>query len=123
MNKKIIISAIILTIIIVVPAILMMNKYEKFYIEDNQIHAVLPMDQVSENLLMMQDTYVARTCHSPYVQPALLLSVLEKAKMCMRDDAMMVLQLYEGWKMEALEALLGPGEESLQLCEYVMPFR
>ena len=34
MNKKIIISAIILTIIIVVPAILMMNKYEKFYIED-----------------------------------------------------------------------------------------
>lgn len=34
MNKKIIISTIILTFIIIVPATLMMNKYEKFYIED-----------------------------------------------------------------------------------------
>ena len=51
------------------------------------------------------------------------LAALDEAKKRLRDDAMLILQLYDGWNLEALETLIGQGDSTLQLCEYVMPFR
>ena len=99
------------------------TEFTRFYIEGGRIRGVIAMEQSTSNLLMMLDTYIAHDCKSKYVQPALLLAALDEAKRRMREDAMLILQLYDGWNLEALETLLGQGESSLRLCEYVMPFR
>ena len=99
------------------------TEYTWFYLEQNRIRGVMGMEQAADNLLMMIDTYIAQDVSSHYVQPALLLAVLRQAKKHMREDAMLILQLYDGWNLQALEKLLGESEQSLRLCEYVMPFR
>lgn len=99
------------------------TEFTRFYIEGARIRGVISMEQSTGNLLMMLDTYIARDCRSRYVQPALLLAALDEAKKRLRDDAMLILQLYDGWNLEALETLIGQGDSTLQLCEYVMPFR
>ena len=99
------------------------TEFTRFYIEGARIRGVISMEQSTGNLLMMLDTYIAGDCKTRYVQPALLLAALDEAKKRMRDDAMLILQLYDGWNLEALETLIGQGDSTLQLCEYVMPFR
>ena len=99
------------------------TEFTRFYIEGARIRGVISMEQSTGNLLMMLDTYIARDCKTRYIQPALLLAALDEAKKRLRDDAMLILQLYDGWNLEALETLIGQGDSTLQLCEYVMPFR
>lgn len=99
------------------------TEFTRFYLEGQKICGVIAMEQPTSNLLMMLETYIAPDCQARYIQPALLLSVLDGARQRMREDAMLVLQLYDGWNLQALENLLGEGEQSLRLCEYVMPFR
>lgn len=99
------------------------TEYTWFYVEQNRIRGVMGMEQAADNMLMMIDTYIARDVASHYVQPALLLAVLNRARKHMRDDAVLILQLYDGWNLQAMETLLGESEQSLRLCEYVMPFR
>lgn len=98
------------------------TEFTFFYIEGARIRGVISMEQCTGNLLMMLDTYIARDCKTRYVQPALLLAALDEAKKRMRDDAMLILQLYDGWNLESLETLIGQGDSTLQMCEYVMPF-
>ncbi|MDD7640941.1 MAG: GNAT family N-acetyltransferase [bacterium] len=97
--------------------------FTRFYLEGQRIRGVISLEQSTGNLLLMLDTYIARDCRSQYVQPALLLAAINEAKKRLREDAMLILQLYDGWNMQALETLLGQGDSSLRLCEYVMPFR
>ena len=99
------------------------TDFTRFYLEGQRIRGVISMEQSTGNLLLMLDTYIARDCRSQYVQPALLLAAINEAKRRLREDAMLILQLYDGWNMQALETLLGQGDSSLRLCEYVMPFR
>lgn len=99
------------------------TDFTRFYLEGQRIRGVISMEQSSGNLLLMLDTYIARDCRSQYVQPALLLAAINEAKKRLREDAMLILQLYDGWNMQALETLLGQGDSSLRLCEYVMSFR
>ncbi|MGN0337144.1 MAG: GNAT family N-acetyltransferase [Lachnospiraceae bacterium] len=99
------------------------TDFTRFYLEGQRIRGVISMEQSTGNLLLMLDTYIARDCRSQYVQPALLLAAINEAKKRLREDAMLILQLYDGWNMQALETLLGQGDSSLRLCEYVMPFR
>lgn len=97
--------------------------FSRFYLEGQRIRGVISMEHSTGNLLLMLDTYIARDCRLQYVQPALLLAAINEAKKRLREDAMLILQLYDGWNMQALETLLGQGDSSLRLCEYVMPFR
>lgn len=99
------------------------TDFTRFYLEGQRIRGVISLEQSTGNLLLMLDTYIARDCRSQYVQPALLLAALNETKKRLREDAMLILQLYDGWNMQALETLLGQGDSALRLCEYVMPFR